>query len=178
MPSIPWHHTLVLNARPAAVSVSTSDELISSLSTVTTRWCEVIRASDVDGIYDDRPDVYRILTEMYVCAEEGWYTSLLAMPATHTEEERTSSERYRRVVQCWVNPGEAFRINEDEERIKNDAVLARLCSWATCVHHYERTEEALPICKGCGEVRYCSRECQRRDWKEGGHRAKCRRLKS
>ena len=28
-------------------------------------------------------------------------------------------------------------------------------------------------CSGCGEVYYCSRHCQMKDWKKGGHKKVC-----
>ncbi|KAJ7432946.1 hypothetical protein FB451DRAFT_358513 [Mycena latifolia] len=34
---------------------------------------------------------------------------------------------------------------------------------------------SLMRCSGCRSTSYCSAECQRRDWKEGGHRAECMR---
>ena len=32
-------------------------------------------------------------------------------------------------------------------------------------------------CVGCGNVAYCGKECQAKDWKEGGHKRYCRRKK-
>ena len=34
----------------------------------------------------------------------------------------------------------------------------------------------LRKCSGCQAVSYCSRECQVRHWKEGGHRRECAQL--
>jgi hypothetical protein len=38
----------------------------------------------------------------------------------------------------------------------------------------EQAGDALLLCAGCGGVKYCSRECQRRDWKR--HRKICRQV--
>jgi hypothetical protein len=35
----------------------------------------------------------------------------------------------------------------------------------------------LLTCAGCRSVKYCSKECQRLDWKEGGHKEECADLK-
>ena len=34
----------------------------------------------------------------------------------------------------------------------------------------------LPLCHPTQAVAYCSRECQAKNWKEGGHKAECGRL--
>ena len=74
------------------------------------------------------------------------------------------------------------------------------CMWWGCESHREETEAPVRLlaCKGCGEVRYCGRDCQRmyvalfyaenehlltfkniRDWLKGGHKKWCgRRVKS
>ena len=39
------------------------------------------------------------------------------------------------------------------------------------------SEEELSACSQCKQARYCSVECQRIDWTEGGHRAICNGLK-
>ncbi|KZV66281.1 hypothetical protein PENSPDRAFT_97104 [Peniophora sp. CONT] len=48
------------------------------------------------------------------------------------------------------------------------------CAWREC--KWQNRDDAgvkLMACKGCGEVRYCGRECQRRDWLKGGHKGRC-----
>ncbi|VDB94203.1 unnamed protein product [Peniophora sp. CBMAI 1063] len=62
-------------------------------------------------------------------------------------------------------------------RSELDARIAHYCSWRGCAHFYrEPTERALSTCRGCGQVWYCGKECQRLDWRQGGHREACRRL--
>lgn len=34
----------------------------------------------------------------------------------------------------------------------------------------------LRLCSGCRSASYCSRECQRRHWREGGHKLRCAAL--
>jgi DNA repair exonuclease SbcCD ATPase subunit len=35
----------------------------------------------------------------------------------------------------------------------------------------------LPVCGQCKQIRYCSTDCQRIDWYEGGHKAICNSIK-
>lgn len=41
----------------------------------------------------------------------------------------------------------------------------------------EAEEVKLRRCTGCGVVRYCSKECQTKDWSERGHRGECKVMK-
>lgn len=41
-----------------------------------------------------------------------------------------------------------------------------------------KREGKLNKCTGCGTVRYCGKECQVKDWGEGGHKGLCKVLKA
>ncbi|VDB95353.1 unnamed protein product [Peniophora sp. CBMAI 1063] len=156
--------------------VETLDELCSSLCTVTTRWCEVIRESS-NG-HDVNPDVERLVLQLRLSSEKAWYPTLQAMRLMQDTMGRESKERTGRYIQCWVDLGNTLGLDEMTERVQFEASRTRLCSWRACAYYRECAKEALPVCKGCGAARYCSRECQRKDWKEGNHKMKCRRLKT
>ncbi|GJE93341.1 zinc finger MYND domain-containing protein [Phanerochaete sordida] len=55
------------------------------------------------------------------------------------------------------------------------APLAR-CAWAACLCSVAAPAHRMRVCTGCGSVAYCGRECQERDWNEGGHRHRCQKL--
>lgn len=38
-------------------------------------------------------------------------------------------------------------------------------------------DNKLPVCGQCKQIRYCSVDCQRIDWYEGGHKAICNSIK-
>merc|ERR1712173_185023 len=38
----------------------------------------------------------------------------------------------------------------------------------------QRNDKELRICKGCRAVRYCSKKCQKVDWKKNNHKRICR----
>ncbi|KAM0279248.1 hypothetical protein ACHAQH_004705 [Verticillium albo-atrum] len=42
----------------------------------------------------------------------------------------------------------------------------------------ERDGDVLMRCTGCGRARYCSKECQKKDWGEGGHKVDCKVFKA
>ncbi|KAJ7192563.1 hypothetical protein GGX14DRAFT_479902 [Mycena pura] len=48
------------------------------------------------------------------------------------------------------------------------------CSNAACCLIAPRSE--LKLCSGCKEGIYCSKECQKFDWRHGGHRAMCDKI--
>ena len=53
-----------------------------------------------------------------------------------------------------------------ELSLKAECVARAGCASASCV-----SEEASSVCSRCAAVRYCSRECQRTDWK--AHKPAC-----
>ncbi|KAI0321555.1 hypothetical protein OF83DRAFT_1098558 [Amylostereum chailletii] len=71
-----------------------------------------------------------------------------------------------------------MNLNEVEERDQYEKDRAKFCSWSDCPFNIMRSPGSLHVCRGCGEVRYCGRECQIKDWKEDGHKWKCKRLKA
>ena len=102
---------------------------------------------------------------------------------------------YDLVASSWAEFGRAFGLNEVTERGKFEAMQHRMCSWEACAFNSNPSPNPLSVCKGCQEARYCSASCQRKsaqrnllhhlsltvrhfsDWKEGGHRLRCRRLR-
>ncbi|GAB1315114.1 hypothetical protein MFIFM68171_05324 [Madurella fahalii] len=47
----------------------------------------------------------------------------------------------------------------------------------SCGKREGRDGGALMRCTGCGEARYCGKECQVKGWNEGGHKADCKIIK-
>lgn len=45
-----------------------------------------------------------------------------------------------------------------------------------CGEARKKDGSKLLRCTACKAVRYCSEECQRTHWREGGHRQECKRL--
>lgn len=49
------------------------------------------------------------------------------------------------------------------------------CCYLECANMQRASEASLPtlLCGGCRRVRYCSLQCQRAAWVQGGHRGVC-----
>ena len=53
------------------------------------------------------------------------------------------------------------------------AATTQTCTWATCGAALSGEAAAKNRCGRCKKVYYCSRRCQKRDWKAGGHKKAC-----
>ena len=53
------------------------------------------------------------------------------------------------------------------------AATTQACSWSACGAELSGEAAAKNRCGQCKKVYYCSRRCQKRDWKAGGHKLVC-----
>eukprot|EP01083_Nonionella_stella_P049579 132047_1 len=60
-----------------------------------------------------------------------------------------------------------------------DKIFGRYCSYAECddVEDPDYDGHGYKMCGGCKMSYYCSRKCQKRDWKYLGHKIKCQALR-
>jgi hypothetical protein len=65
-----------------------------------------------------------------------------------------------------------LRVDRPKETVKLLG-LTPLCWYCLCI---ESPRAVLKRCSGCKQAGYCSVECQRRDWKENGHKLMCSKL--
>jgi len=65
---------------------------------------------------------------------------------------------------------------DDEERERNSMLFCGNCK----IGHEAllETGRELLLCSGCQKTKYCSKECQRADWKNGGHKMMCKIMKN
>ncbi|GJE93348.1 zinc finger MYND domain-containing protein [Phanerochaete sordida] len=49
------------------------------------------------------------------------------------------------------------------------------CAWRECLCSRHKPAHKLRSCKGCEQVVYCGKRCQKSDWEKGGHRERCLR---
>ncbi|KZV64846.1 hypothetical protein PENSPDRAFT_156568 [Peniophora sp. CONT] len=104
-----------------------------------------------------------------------WYDEIRSMRMVLRHNPTWAT--YTTALEAWLKLGDAFGIDETSQRDLEAAQRARQCSWRVCAFHMTPSEKPLLVCKGCKEARYCSAACQRSDWKQGGHRTECRRVK-
>ncbi|VDC06731.1 unnamed protein product [Peniophora sp. CBMAI 1063] len=109
-----------------------------------------------------------------------WYRTIRDL--RRIAEYNTSAEpRCEKVVDVWKALGATLGLKEEEEKVEFEKEMKRLeklCAWKECQYHTVEPPTTASRCVGCREVRYCSKHCQQRDWKEGGHKLRCRRLKA
>ncbi|KZV74876.1 hypothetical protein PENSPDRAFT_748976 [Peniophora sp. CONT] len=103
-------------------------------------------------------------------ARESWLSTTKLL--RDAQQKHGSEESHERTVRYWAELGRFIGLREAAGLLQLD----RTCSNPSCQYHLVPAEKSLSMCKGCQEVRYCSRECQRSDWK-GRHREQCRRVK-
>jgi hypothetical protein len=61
--------------------------------------------------------------------------------------------------------------------IKRACAMGRRGVCHNCQEHRRQEQEKLLKCGACKKVFYCSKECQKTHWKQGGHREECSKLK-
>ncbi|VDC07231.1 unnamed protein product [Peniophora sp. CBMAI 1063] len=108
-----------------------------------------------------------------------WYPTLATL---HTLPKGGLSHNADRddFVQAWYELGMTVGLDESKEREEYERFgkrAARSCSWKECRYHTEAAPNPSRVCVGCGEVRYCGKPCQTKDWKEGQHKKRCKRIK-
>ncbi|KZV71720.1 hypothetical protein PENSPDRAFT_751525 [Peniophora sp. CONT] len=109
---------------------------------------------------------------------EQWYPTLFCLRKARPRS--TFAEEHDRMIDAWKALGEDLGFEESIQKAEHERELRkalRFCAWHECEYHTKEPSVALRSrCKGCAEVRYCSRTCQRSDWTYG-HNRRCRRLK-
>ncbi|VDC04751.1 unnamed protein product [Peniophora sp. CBMAI 1063] len=109
-----------------------------------------------------------------------WYPTL-----QYLRSQSRSNIGTEKLLLAWDDFGKAVGLSEEQEKAKHAreakkaaAERAHHCAWKECRFNEEKhpMPTTLRACSGCGVARYCSRECQRKDWKTG-HKIDCRRLR-
>ncbi|KZV70225.1 hypothetical protein PENSPDRAFT_651748 [Peniophora sp. CONT] len=104
-----------------------------------------------------------------------WYPTLKVL-----RETKDAGPQRQSLEEAWQSFGDAMNLDEAREKHEYELDMKRAadrrCSWRDCEYHVKKPPKTR-ACVGCNEARYCSKACQRKDWREGGHRAQCKRLK-
>ncbi|VDC03322.1 unnamed protein product [Peniophora sp. CBMAI 1063] len=95
--------------------------------------------------------------------------------------DRGTSRKCTDLIPAWQGLGRALDLDEASEKADFEREMkkaAQMCAWVECDYHVEKPPHPTRACVGCAETRYCSRLCQQRDWREGNHKLRCKRLKN
>ena len=110
---------------------------------------------------------------------QEWYATLHVLRTERRDSTHWKGAHKRRIDElerAWFTLGAAVSLDEEAERKdyeREAKKAAKFCSWRACQYHAESPSSPLMTCKGCGQTKYCSRECQKLDWKEGRHKQRC-----
>ncbi|VDB82900.1 unnamed protein product [Peniophora sp. CBMAI 1063] len=113
---------------------------------------------------------------------QDWYPTLHVL-RTQRDDKLWRGKHRKQLTDlliAWTALGTSIGLDEETERRDYEREVKRMsmvCAWKECKYHTEKPPTSLHSCKGCGEVKYCSRDCQRKDWIDGEHKARCRRIK-
>ncbi|VDB91606.1 unnamed protein product [Peniophora sp. CBMAI 1063] len=115
-------------------------------------------------------------------AHQAWWPTLRNIQkAAYLAPEATDRAVNMDISRQWSQVGAALGLSEEKERKRHEREASRRCAWAGCGLHWSTPDVSIKLktCRGCGEVSYCGRGCQKTDWNQGRHKDKCRnRLKS
>ncbi|VDB94875.1 unnamed protein product [Peniophora sp. CBMAI 1063] len=118
-------------------------------------------------------DYYRIAK--IAGARTHWWPTLSKL-----RKAKRIEPNHQSLFDLWVGFGAVLGLDANRERQRHEEEERTRCSWRECPHRGNAVQDkpTTKKCTGCAETRYCSRECQLRDWKEGGHKARCKRIKN
>ncbi|KZV75685.1 hypothetical protein PENSPDRAFT_748335 [Peniophora sp. CONT] len=118
-----------------------------------------------------RKDYQRALRQEWLPVLDAF--DKLAVPA-----DPKAAHAMKLVRQGWRNLGKiGAGLIEEKEREECAKRADKLCSWRECRWHTAQPPNPAKTCQGCGQARYCSKQCQSQDWRDG-HKLSCRRLKA
>ncbi|KZV61522.1 hypothetical protein PENSPDRAFT_292967 [Peniophora sp. CONT] len=123
---------------------------------------------------DPRPPVRVFLASMKARARDEWWPCLNRLQARSSlRNGGQDSKLYKVLVERWTEYGTVLGLDAEDERKRHRSLAKSRCSWRGCGYNTRAPPGKLLACKGCGEVQYCGRECQKSDWGQGGHKKLC-----
>lgn len=104
------------------------------------------------------------LESMKRAARETWWPTLRGIQKAAYQASATADRAVNlNIMRQWSKLGIELELDEEKERKRHEREAARRCAWTGCAWHWSTPDESLKLkkCRGCGEVSYCGRECQK-----------------
>ncbi|KZV76041.1 hypothetical protein PENSPDRAFT_496964 [Peniophora sp. CONT] len=125
-----------------------------------------------------QPRHHELFQGLKAGAKMEWWPTLRLMQQASPQTSSANQSQIQKLTEKWVAFGKALGLDAAQERQRHEREMRKHCSWRACQYHKEELPETkLKACAGCGETRYCGRDCQKSDWTKGAHKQRCRRLK-
>ena len=148
------------------VSSLTNDNFNMSERTVTT-----------NGTTYTETELFTWMVEMYVARVKG----VLSPDLLREIDQRLESWVSHVEQELRMTP-EMLRAEIQSRRGTRETVAAWLisnkpnCAGPGCSRNKRPDGQPLDVCSGCERKLYCSVRCQTAAWKQGGHKAECKKL--
>ena len=105
-----------------------------------------------------------LLDSMKRGARDTWWYALRSIQkALYLRPDAAERDVNLEIVRRWTDLGSDLGMEEEKERKRHEKEATQRCAWAGCRWHWSTPDEftKLKKCRGCGEVSYCGRECQK-----------------
>ncbi|KZV77166.1 hypothetical protein PENSPDRAFT_746938 [Peniophora sp. CONT] len=118
-----------------------------------------------------------VIRSLQDAAKTRWYRPLLELRKAQYGTQSDGLLQF--LLDTWVEIGDALKLDEEKLAKEYEKARSKYCFWRYCPSHVTPSgDKSFDTCKGCNSsVFYCSRSCQVKDWKHGGHKAVCKRVK-
>ncbi|KAK0497931.1 hypothetical protein EDD18DRAFT_1104431 [Armillaria luteobubalina] len=192
--SVPW-----ICRRLAGIAVEEADNVVSAkLFQVSLVYLQrvfkegagrIIEGLDADVI----PMLLKVQSELEADDREATLVPLLHLITSYTLYRNILAKVWKAVYMADLGPaiseagpiGEAWKILKETtetrwETLKDYMASGReltRCSYTACPHPDVGPKRTLRRCEGCRFEYYCSKECQKQDWRDG-HNDVCRMLQN
>lgn len=96
-------------------------------------------------------------------ARAVWWPNMDRLHSALHRTGSTATPEERKLAEDWAVFGERLGLDATKERMRHEKEVLNRCAWRGCQYHRKKPNDlALSACKGCGEMRYCGRECQKK----------------